>query len=161
MDKINTILRDSSEFEKITKKVDLVMTEAKKKLNDLILAVNQITDSTIFKKITGHVSPGYLYGNCKIHKNEQNPLLRPVISTIPTPGYEVSKVLNSIITPYMPKSHCVNSTKEFLEILKTQTPDNLIASLDVESLFTNVPVQEIIDLIIQYVYMNMKKYCHL
>jgi hypothetical protein len=147
------MLNDQSKFQKVTKKVETVINEQKRKINDIISAVNT-PDNTFFKKVIGHVAPGYLYGNCKIHKNLENPPLRPVISTIPTPAYEISKVINEIISRYMPNNFCVRSTNEFLEILKTQNPDNLMASLDVESLFTSVPVEETIDIILKYVYDN-------
>jgi hypothetical protein len=54
----------------------------------------------------------------------------------------------------MARDYSVSSTNEFLNILKMQIPDNMMASLDVESLFTNVPVNETIDLILKYVYEN-------
>jgi hypothetical protein len=44
-----------------------------------------------------------MYGNPKIHKNDKDPPLRPIISTIPTPTYEISKVINNILTKYMPQ----------------------------------------------------------
>ena len=59
----------------------------------------------IFNKVIGHKSPGYIYGTCKIHKNVSDPPFRPVISTIPTPAYEVSKVLNKIISIIMIMNH--------------------------------------------------------
>ena len=39
-----------------------------------------------------------------------------------------------------------------LDILRTYQPDGLFASLDVDSLFINVPVDETIEIITQYVY---------
>ena len=52
--------------------------------------------------------------------------------------------LNSLIAPYMPKDSSVQLTDNFLDILRTCQPDGLLASLDVDSLFTNVPVEETI-----------------
>jgi L-lysine 2,3-aminomutase len=54
----------------------------------------------------------------------------------------------------MPENFSIKSTNEFLEIIRNQSPDKKMASLDVESLFTNVPVEETIAIILKYVYHN-------
>ena len=64
-----------------------------------------------------------------------------------TPVYTTSKVLNQIITPYLPAKYQLNSTDDFLQILRATNPSGTLTSLDVESLFTNVPVMETIDII--------------
>ena len=46
----------------------------------------------------------------------------------------------------------IKSTDEFLEIIRNSRPNGLIASLDVTSLFTNVPVEPTIAIICQSVY---------
>ena len=86
-----------------------------------------------------------------------DPPLRPIISQIGTAVYDVAKQLNDIITPYMPKERMIESSYEFIEICKTIDNAKFIASLDVESLFTNVPVKETIDIIIENVYNNPDK----
>ena len=48
----------------------------------------------------------------------------------------------------------VESTNEFINIIKSVDKANMIASLDVESLFTNIPVIETIDIILRNVYEN-------
>jgi hypothetical protein len=52
----------------------------------------------------------------------------------------------------MPKKHMIDSTHEFVEICKSVQQPKFFASLDVESLFTNVPVHETIDIILDNVY---------
>ena len=100
--------------------------------------------------IVGEYHPGYLYGTVKTHK-EGNPL-RPIISQIPTPTHSVAKELNNIISPYLPAKYILKSTDDFLNIVRTERPQGTIASLDVVSLFTNVPVNETIDVICNCVY---------
>ena len=46
----------------------------------------------------------------------------------------------------------MESTDEFLNIVRSTESRGLLASLDVESLFTNVPVDTTIDIILQYAY---------
>ena len=83
----------------------------------------------------------------------RNPI-RPIISQIPTPTYHLAKTLNRILTPYVPSKYCLQSSSEFLEALRDTHPSerSSISSLDVESLFTNVPVEDTIQMIIQRVY---------
>ena len=63
-----------------------------------------------------------------------------------------AKELNNIITPYLPAKYHIRSTDDFLSILRTTRLTDILASLDVESLFTNVPVLKTIDIICDCVY---------
>ncbi|XP_064096302.1 uncharacterized protein LOC135208085 [Macrobrachium nipponense] len=87
----------------------------------------------------------------KSHK-EGNPLL-PIISQTPVPTYALAKRLHKILCPYIPFRNCVTSSVEFLEI-RDSSGVGTMASLDVESLFTNVPVDETIGIIMEWVYRN-------
>ena len=78
--------------------------------------------------------------------------MRPIISQVSTPTYQTSKQLDAIIKPYIPKKYSLNSRGEFIDLLKSSRPDGQLASLDVSSLFTNVPVHETIDIILGNVY---------
>ena len=44
--------------------------------------------------------------------------LKPIISKIPTPTYEFSKIINTIIKPYIPNNFSIKSSEEFIEIIK-------------------------------------------
>lgn len=68
------------------------------------------------------------------------------------PTYAIAKELNSIISKYLPAKYLLKSTDEFLDVLRSTQPNGLLASLDVESLFTNVPVEDTINIICDYVY---------
>ena len=46
----------------------------------------------------------------------------------------------------------LKSTSDFIDLLQSKNNQGIIASLDVESLFTNVPIDDTIDIIIQHVY---------
>ena len=101
-------------------------------------------------KIIGDFNPGYIYGNVKIHK-PNNPL-RPIISQVLTPTYKLAKAINKIISPFIPHQYTLKSTNDFIDLLHDNTCEGSIASLDVESLFTNVPIDPTIDLILQHTY---------
>ena len=147
--KLDAILADDTKFKKITRNpIDSIKKEA----NDIIDRINALATSTKLMKIKGDFEPGYIYGNIKTHK-QGNPL-RPIISQIPTPTYHLAKQLNNILAPYIPDQHRVKSSAEFLQLIKDSPASGTISSLDVESLFTNVPVPETINLICDRVYRN-------
>ena len=95
---------------------------------------------------------GYCYGTVKTQKPGNK--LRPIISQIPTPTYNIAKKLCRILTPYVPATYSLSSATDFLDIIKASNAAGTIASLDVESLFTNVPVDRTINYIIERVYNN-------
>ena len=66
--------------------------------------------------------------------------MRPIVSQIGTPTAQVAAQINDIIVIYMPKKYMVKSTSEFLSIIRNleNSDDMMLASLDVESLFTNI-----------------------
>lgn len=149
--KVMETIADESKFEYI-EKYDLVTF--KRNINNLIAAVNACSGGVKLKKLIGHFEPAYLYGNPKIHKSMINPKFRPIISQVGTATYELSKQLNNIIIKYLPNKYIVESTYEFLAIIKNTQFNGKLASLDVESLFTNVPVEETTNIILDNVYRN-------
>ena len=52
----------------------------------------------------------------------------------------------------MPSQYAIRSTDEFIQIISSNKPKGLMASLDVESLYTNVPVQTTINIVLDSVY---------
>ena len=55
--------------------------------------------------------------------------------------------------PYLSRNYNLKSTKELIEILKTHKPNKgIISSLDVDNLFTDVPLLETINIIINNIY---------
>ena len=71
-----------------------------------------------------------------------------------TAEYGLSKYLDNIIKPYMPADYMANSTTQFLDRIKAYqfNPNDVMVSFDVVSLFTNVPLNETIDIIANYIY---------
>ena len=57
-----------------------------------------------------------------------------------------------MITTYLPSKYIIKSTDDFLQIVRTIQPTGTLTSLDVESLFTNVPVRDTINIIANNVY---------
>ena len=147
LDKLNSLLQDETKFKCIKKDPT---NSLKQKANQLIEALNAATDDIKLNKIIGDYKPGYIYGNVKTHK-ANNPL-RPIISQIPIPTYTVATALTRILSPYISKEYLLKSTNDFVDLLQSNQCNGIIASLDVESLFTNVPVDATIEIIIHNAY---------
>lgn len=88
------------------------------------------------------------------HAGPENPQEWKSTSPPHIPDPHDNKKLNEILTPYIPNDYALGSTQDFLKILKMApaTQNNIIASLDVESLFTNVPVDRTIQLLLDRIY---------
>ena len=89
-----------------------------------------------------------MYGVPKIHKSGVP--LRPILSMSGSPQYAVSQWLCSVLEPVLLKygSHCVKDSFTFCQELKdAQLPmDGFMCSFDVVSLFTNAPLDIVIDI---------------
>jgi len=78
-----------------------------------------------------------------------NPI-RPIISSIGTFNYNLAKFLVPILTPLTKNEFTVENTKDFvydITALKFNEPV-VMASVDIQSLFTNVPLEEITNIIV-------------
>ena len=75
------------------------------------------------------------------------------LSQVTTALYQLTKTINDLITSCLFHNYSIISTQELIKILKTYKANKgIISSLDVENLFTNVPVLETIDTIINDIY---------
>ena len=87
--------------------------------------------------------PPRIYGVPKIHK--ANAPLRPIVSSVNTLAYNLSGHLAKILSPLTGNSnYTVKNSGEFANIISKETipTDEAMISFDVESLFTNVPIEE-------------------
>ena len=66
---------------------------------------------------------------------------------------EFTKIVQCTFGSFIGHNYSIKSTNEFIEILKPHKPNKeIISSLDVKNLFTNVPVLETIHIIINNIY---------
>lgn len=102
------------------------------------------------------------YGLFKIHK-EGTPL-RPITSTINSPGYLVSKVFADMVDVVFPRTdHHIKNIYDFADFIDGVSikPNDVLVSFDVVSMYTSIPfdlVKEILmsraDLFFQYFNIN-------
>ena len=105
-----------------------------------------------YKLLPNGSKPGRLYGMAKNHK-EGCPL-RPVLSAIDTPEYNLSKWIETQIKPFYNSKWSVSSTNSFVEDLNTIKPcsNDICVSFDIKSLYTNVPLEEVVDDVTRVLY---------
>ena len=107
-----------------------------------------------FKKIAPTGSqPGILYGLPKIHK--ANVPLRPILSAIGTHSFNLAKFLVSLLHPISLSSYVIINSFSFIQelfSLDLNTDDLVMASFDVTSLFTNIPLDETIQIILDQLF---------
>ena len=97
-----------------------------------------------------------IYGLPKIHKlnsNRDNLYLRPIISSIGTYNYNLSKFLTNLLAPVIPSSNCTKDSFTFCEeIKKVSATNKFLISYDVCSLFTSIPLKETIDIAVDLLF---------
>ena len=98
--------------------------------------------------------PGKMYGMAKNHK--ENCPMRPVLSAINTPEYYLAKWLEGQLKPYLRDKYSIASSTIFVEEIRKIKPaqTDICVSFDIRSLYTNVPLQEVINDITDTVYSN-------
>ena len=86
--------------------------------------------------------------------HEENYSRRPVLSAINTPEYNLAKWLEKQIKSCLYDKYSVSSSNEFVnKISKLNIKhSNAFASLDIKSLYTHVPLKEVIEDILTTVY---------
>ena len=101
---------------------------------------------------------GILYSLAKVHKQLINncPPFKPILSAIGTPTYNIAKFLVSILKPLTTNDYTLKDTFEFSRDILNQNPNLFMASLDVDSLFTKIPLDETTSIIIKNCYLRMK-----
>ena len=92
-----------------------------------------------------------MYGSAKVHKivTDGLPSFRPILSAISTPTYKLSKLLVPMLEPLTTNGYTIKDSFTFPEELQSLDSKLVMASFDIESLITNIPLQGIIDLCIE------------
>ena len=165
LQKMRNILSDSSKFSEffVTNEKHLnFLVNIEKQITDLLKQLNdsQIISDTEYKKLKPRGSRfGILYGLCKIDKSliDNCPPFRPILSAIKTPSYNIAKYLVPILEPITTNKFTIKNSFEFAKEVIEQDSGLYMASLDVESLFTNIPLEETINISCDSLFSNEAK----
>ena len=131
------------------------------KMQRTLLSMKNAFDAKTYKKLYPSSSrPGLFFGLAKVHKVPKGVKdvevlpLRPVISNIGTATYETSKYLAELLKPLSKSQYTIESTKDFIaKVRGINVPEQYsMMSFDVEGLFTNVPLEFTINVILDKIY---------
>ena len=116
-----------------------------RKLTEKLLSLKRSghLSETVYNKIKPrHKQPPRIYGQPKIHKPEIP--LRPIVSCVNTFAYDLSAHLADILSLLTGKSdYTVTNSSHFVSTISHERiqENEVMVSFDVESLFTNVPIE--------------------
>ena len=97
-------------------------------------------------------APARIYGTPKMHKfssSDSFPKLRPIVSSIGTFNYNLARFLYDLLSPLVPNDYfCKDTFSSVSQIKNADLSKKFHVCYDVTSLFTNIPLQETIDIAI-------------
>jgi hypothetical protein len=120
------------------------------------LKTKGIFDESTYQKIRPRGSkPARIYGLPKLHKPDVP--LRPIVSSIGTYTYELSKYLAEILKPLINSDYTVKDSFSFASEILSLDNVNFMCSFDVVSLFTNIPLEQTLDICLDTLFSNCIK----
>ena len=144
------MLSDSSKFKKLNikpgKEINSLLQQ-KDRLTNFLEKVKRSISDHLYKELYPRGSqPGIMYGLSKIHKPLFNnfPKLKPILSAINTATYGWAKFFVPLLKSFTLNEYTLKDSFEFAKDITNQNSNCFMASLDVDSLFTNVPLDETI-----------------
>ena len=165
LERMQEMVDDTSKFEKLKVKPGKDYNFMKKEKSNVDGFLSELVDKRSIsaaqreKLSPDGPNPARLYGLPKIHKPPVDglPKYRPIISQIGSPTYEIAKFLLDFVKSFTSNEYTVRDTFHFVSILDGKDHRLVMASLDVESLFTNIPLDETIDIVTEKVFENKVK----
>ena len=167
--KMNNILSDESKFVKVefgkrNKELDYLLDSQ----HEIVTFLKELRDSGVINnyvfdqlKPSGS-QPGVLYGLCKVHKgvgkDDDTPPFRPILSAINTPSYNIAKYLVPMLADLTKNNYVCKDSFEFAKNVREQNPNLFMASFDIDALFTNLPLDETIEICVKKRFGRKKKY---
>ena len=101
-------------------------------------------------------APACIYGTPKMHKffsSDTFPKFCPTVSSIAIFNYDRAPFLCDLLSPVVPDDYSCKDTFSFVSQIKNANlSKKFLVSYDVTSLFTNIPLQETIDIAINLIF---------
>lgn len=120
---------------------------------------NRVSKQEYYRIYPTGSAPGKFYGIAKKHKLPTNGTiddlpLRPIVSNIGTASYQLAKYLAKLLSPLSISEYTVANNMEFINHVRTMNvpKDHSFISFDVKSLYTYVPLDFTINVILRRIY---------
>ena len=153
---IDEIIPDTSKLEKLNEDPTL------KREVSLQRFLRKLKQKNLFNKIEydklylSGSAPARIYGTPKMQKLSSSdlfPKLCPIVSSIGTFNYNLARFLCDLLSPLAPNDYTCKDTFYFASQIKNANlSKKSLVSCDVTSLFTNIPLQETIDIAINLIF---------
>lgn len=163
IEKMNNILSDPSKFTALPPNTNphTLILKQEDAVNRFVKQLNDrgILDPAQYNLLRCSGSGlGIMYGLPKVHKD--NAPLRPILAAYNTPSYKLAKFLVPILEPLTINDYTVSNSYSFAEYVRSFRSKFLphIASFDISSLFTNIPLDETIDIICDSIFQSTSLY---
>ena len=100
--------------------------------------------------------PRVLYWLAKIYKalEDGTPSFHQILSAIGASTYNLAKFCDQLLKPLTSNDYTINDSFSFIKEVLNFNASCFMASFDIKSLFTNIPVTESLDLCVQNLYRN-------
>ena len=153
------IIADKTKFKRIDEPIDKFTTRIEDKINNFLRKLKNsgnLSDAIYKRLYVSGSGPGILYGLPKIHKSNFKECFpfRPIFAAYRTPSFNLAKYLVPILSPFTTNQYTVNNSKDFVDSITSvdEAHSYFMASFDVENLFTNIPLQDTIQICIDLLF---------
>ena len=148
--KMDQILPDPINFAKVSSDLYKTIIKYEDRNNTLVddlFKKNAINEAQKRSMKSCGARPGFLFGQPKVHKPGLP--MRPILSTCGSFNYNMSKYLVSVLSELCSNEFSVSDSFDFArEISSLENHNYYMASFDIKSLFTNIPVAETCQIIL-------------
>ena len=147
---IQELISDTSKFEKLNEDPTLKREASQQRFLRKLKQENFFNENEYDKLYLSGSSPARIYGTPKMQKFStigSFPKLRPIVSSIGTFNYNLARFLCDLLSSFVPNDYSFVS-----QIKNANLSKKFLVSYDVTSLFTNIPLQETIDIAINLVF---------
>ena len=159
--KMNIILSDETKFSDIGSPEFSIIFRTEDKINRTLKQFkdeNMIDEHTYQSLYSSGSSFGILYGLPKVHK--EGVPLRPILAAYNSPSFPIAKFLVPLLKDLTINQYTLPNSTKFVPHILAQDTDSFMVSFDVQSLFTNVPICETIDIILNKLFITPTSLVH-
>ena len=149
INKMNSVLSDSTKFVEVGSPQFSTIFKIEDKINRTLKQLkdnSSITEDSYQALYSSGSSFSVLYGLPKVHKHEVP--LRPILAAYNSPNFSTAKFLVPLLNNISVNQFTLQNSAKFIPEILEQDCNSYMVSFDVQSLFTNVPLIETIEIIL-------------